>query len=100
MSDFEHLFCTILLDDAQSSIDKPSSRLYQSPLKTIQASNAVDLDVALQKIEQAIHDQQYVVTCFSYELGEHLLGLTPKNPRLLGYKLGFLKMFKSSAKKM
>jgi para-aminobenzoate synthetase/4-amino-4-deoxychorismate lyase len=81
MSDFEHLFCTILLDDAQSSIDKPSSRLYQSPLKTIQASNAVDLDVALQEIEQAIHDQQYVVTCFSYELGEHLLGLTPKKSK-------------------
>ena len=81
MSDFEHLFCTILLDDAQSSIDKPSSRLYRSPLKTIQASNAVDLDVALQEIEQAIHDQQYVVTCFSYELGEHLLGLTPKKSK-------------------
>jgi len=81
MSDFEHLFCTILLDDAQSSIDKPSSRLYQSPLKTIQASNAADLDVALQEIEQAIHDQQYVVTCFSYELGEHLLGLTPKKSK-------------------
>jgi para-aminobenzoate synthetase / 4-amino-4-deoxychorismate lyase len=78
MSDFEHLSCTILLDDAQSSIDKPSSRLYQSPLKTIQASNAGDLEAALQEIEQAIHDQQYVVTCLSYELGEYLLGLTPK----------------------
>jgi para-aminobenzoate synthetase/4-amino-4-deoxychorismate lyase len=81
MSDFEHLSCTILLDDAQSSTDKPSSRLYQSPLKNIQASNAVDLEVALQEIEQAIHDQQYVVTCLSYELGEHLLGLTPKKSK-------------------
>ena len=81
MSDFEHLSCTILLDDAQSSSDKPSSRLYQSPLKTIQASNAADLEVALQEIEQAIHDQQYVVTCFSYELGEYLLGLTPKKSK-------------------
>ena len=81
MSDFEHLSCTILLDDAQSSSDKPSSRLYQSPLKNIQASNAVDLEVALQEIEQAIHDQQYVVTCLSYELGEHLLGLTPKKSK-------------------
>ena len=81
MSDFEHLSCTILLDDAQSSSDKPSSRLYQSPLKIIQASNAVDLEVVLQEIEQAIHDQQYVVTCFSYELGEHLLGLTPKKSK-------------------
>jgi para-aminobenzoate synthetase/4-amino-4-deoxychorismate lyase len=81
MSDFEHLSCTILLDDAQSTSDKPSSRLYQSPLKTIQANNAVDLEVALQEIEQAIHDQQYVVTCLSYELGEHLLGLTPQKSK-------------------
>jgi para-aminobenzoate synthetase/4-amino-4-deoxychorismate lyase len=81
MSDFEHLSCTILLDDAQSSSDKPSSRLYQYPLKTIQASNAVDLEVALQEIEEAIHDQQYVVTCLSYELGEYLLGLTPKKSK-------------------
>jgi para-aminobenzoate synthetase/4-amino-4-deoxychorismate lyase len=81
MSDFEHLSCTILLDDAQSSSDKPSSRLYQSPVKTIQASNAGDLEAVLQEIEQAIDDQQYVVTCLSYELGEHLLGLTPKKSK-------------------
>jgi para-aminobenzoate synthetase / 4-amino-4-deoxychorismate lyase len=81
MSDFEHLSCTILLDDAQSSSDHPSSRLYQSPLKAIQATNPGNLDVALSEIEQAIHDQQYVVTCFSYELGEHLLGLIPKKSK-------------------
>ena len=81
MSDFERLSCTILLDDAQSSSDKPSSRLYQSPLKTIKANNAVDLEAALQEIEEAIHDQQYVVTCLSYELGEHLLGLIPKKSK-------------------
>ena len=81
MSDFEHLSCTILLDDVQSSSDKPSSRLYQSPLRTIQASNAADLEVALQDIEQAIHGQLYVVACFSYEFGEHLLGLIPKKSK-------------------
>ncbi len=81
MADFEHLSCTILLDDAQSSSDKPRSRLYQSPLRTIQASNAGDLEAALQEIEQAIHDQHHVVSCFSYELGEHLLGLTPKKSK-------------------
>jgi para-aminobenzoate synthetase/4-amino-4-deoxychorismate lyase len=81
MSDFEHLSCTILLDDAQSSNDKPSSRLYQTPLRTIQASNAGDLEAALQGIEQAIHDQHHVVSCFSYELGEYLLGLTPKRSK-------------------
>ena len=81
MSDFEHLSCTILLDDAQSSSEKPSSRLYQSPVKTIQASKPGDLDAALEEIEQAIDDQQYVVTCLSYELGEHLLGLTPKKSK-------------------
>jgi len=81
MNDFERISCTVLLDDAQSSIDKPSSRLYQYPLKIIQASNAIDLESALLEIEEAIHDQQYVVTCFSYELGEHLLGLTPKKSK-------------------
>jgi para-aminobenzoate synthetase / 4-amino-4-deoxychorismate lyase len=78
MADFEHLSCTILLDDAQSSSNNPSSRLYQSPLKTLQATNADNLDAALEEIEQSIHDQHHVVTCFSYELGEYLLGLTPK----------------------
>jgi para-aminobenzoate synthetase/4-amino-4-deoxychorismate lyase len=78
MTEFEHLSCTILLDDAQSSSNNPSSRLYQSPLKTLQATNADNLDAALEEIEQAIHDQHHVVTCFSYELGEYLLGLTPK----------------------
>jgi para-aminobenzoate synthetase/4-amino-4-deoxychorismate lyase len=81
MNDFEHLSCTILLDDAQSSSDHPSSRLYQSPLKAIQATNADTLDVALAEIEQAIHDEYCVVTCFSYELGEYLLGLTPKKSK-------------------
>ena len=78
MSDFEQPSCTILLDDAQSSSNNPTSRLYQSPLKAIEATSAGNLDSALAEIEQAIHDQQYVVTCFSYELGEHLVGLTPK----------------------
>jgi para-aminobenzoate synthetase / 4-amino-4-deoxychorismate lyase len=81
MADFEHLSCTILLDDAQSSSEKLSSRLYQSPLRAIQASNAADLEAALQDIEEAIHGQLYVVACFSYELGEHLLGLTPKKSK-------------------
>jgi para-aminobenzoate synthetase / 4-amino-4-deoxychorismate lyase len=81
MSDFEHLSCTILLDDAQSSSDHPSSRLYQSPLKAIQATDAGNLDAALAEIEQAIHGQHHVVTCFSYELGEYLLGLRPKKSK-------------------
>lgn len=78
MANFEHLSCTILLDDAQSSSNNPSSRLYQSPLRTIQATSSDNLDEVLLEIEQAIHDQYHVVACFSYELGEHLLGLTPK----------------------
>jgi para-aminobenzoate synthetase / 4-amino-4-deoxychorismate lyase len=81
MADFEHLSCTILLDDAQSSSNNPSSRLYQSPLKTLQATSADNLDAVLEEIEQAIHDQHHVVTCFSYELGEYLLGLTPKKSK-------------------
>ena len=81
MADFEHLSCTILLDDAQSSSNNPSSRLYQSPLKTLQATSSDNLDAVLEEIEQAIHDQHHVVTCFSYELGEYLLGLRPKKSK-------------------
>ncbi len=70
--------CTILLDDAYSQASDPTSRLYQSPLKSIQATNANELDISLHQIEAAIHEGRYVVACFSYELGEFLLGLIPK----------------------
>ena len=78
MKDFGQIHCTILLDDAHSSIDHPSSRLYKNPLQYIQADNEVSLHKALNEIQDALNANKHVVTCFSYELGEYLIGLTPK----------------------
>ncbi|MFM8153586.1 MAG: hypothetical protein ACKN8Y_09785, partial [Polynucleobacter victoriensis] len=76
MSGSEHSSCTILLDDAHSQDSNPTSRFYQEPQQTIVARNASELDVAFTKIESALRQKKYVVTCLSYELGEHLIGIT------------------------
>ena len=78
MSGNEHSSCTILLDDAHSQASNPTSRLYQKPVETITAYDALGLDTALTQIESALRQKKYVVTCFSYELGEHLIGIKPK----------------------
>ncbi len=74
----EQLLTCILLDDASSSAHQPTSRLYKNPIEYLEAHHADDLDATLEKIQDAISNQQYVVTCLSYELGEYLQGLTPK----------------------
>ena len=78
MSGSEHSSCTILLDDAHSQDSNPTSRLYQEPLATIVAHNASELDAAFAEIESALRQKKYVVSCFSYELGEYLIGITPR----------------------
>ena len=78
MSGNEHSSCTILLDDAHSQASNPTSRLYQKPVETITAYDALGLDTALTQIESALRQKKYVVACFSYELGEHLIGIKPK----------------------
>ena len=78
MSGNEHSSCTILLDDAHSQAPNPTSRLYQKPVETITAHDAHGLDTALTQIESALRQKKYVVACFSYELGEHLIGIKPK----------------------
>ena len=78
MSGNEHSSCTILLDDAHSQAPNPTSRLYQNPVETITAHDVLGLDTALTQIESALRQKKYVVACFSYELGEHLIGIKPK----------------------
>lgn len=72
------LSCSILLDDAHSSPDNPTSRLYLQPTQYIEACSSKDLDLAIAQIETAITQKKYVVSCLSYELGEHLVGLPPR----------------------
>lgn len=78
MSGSEHSSCTILLDDARSQPSSPTSRLYQAPQQAIFANNASELELAITQIESALRQRKYVVACLSYELGEHLVGITPK----------------------
>ena len=90
MSGNEHSSCTILLDDAHSQASNPTSRLYQKPVETITAYDALGLDTALTQIESALHQKKYVVTCFSYELGEYLIGIKPKISATPWYRHGHL----------
>jgi len=69
----------ILLDDAQSTIAKPSSRLYEQALQlwTIypqpcHAQTIAAVDQCLQDINQALAQGEYVVAAFAYELGSYI----------------------------
>ena len=73
-----HLSCTILLDDAQSTFDYPTSRLYSEPLAYLTAHAPNELELTLRAIQQHLSNQHYVVANFSYELGEYFQGLNPQ----------------------
>ena len=90
MSGNEHSSCTILLDDAHSQASNPTSRLYRKPVETITAYDALGLDTALTQIQLALRQKKYVVTCFSYELGEYLIGIKPKISATPWYRHGHL----------
>ena len=69
----------ILLDDAQSTITEPSSRLYEQALQlwTIypQSSHAQTIaavDQCLHDIHKALAQGEYVVATFAYELGLYI----------------------------
>lgn len=69
----------ILLDDAQSSHAKPSSRLYENALRrwsvygSPNASETIKaVDQCLQDISDALAKGEYVVTAFAYELGQYI----------------------------
>lgn len=76
----------ILLDDAQSSTARPSSRLYQyAPSEQWCLYPEAELDLTLEaitsclnQITAALSRGQYVVAAFSYELGNYLQGISPK----------------------
>ena len=69
----------ILLDDAQSTQARPSSRLYENALQhwTVypQSSHAetnTAVDLCLQDIRKALSQGEYVVAAFAYELGLYI----------------------------
>ncbi len=66
----------ILLDDAQSSAAKPSSRFYDSPLRSwcvLPSGNISEdqraVDCCLLEITKALSEGKFVVAAFAYELG-------------------------------
>lgn len=72
----------ILLDDARSTADHPSSRLYQQalsswsvPTSLITSENVLATQQCLEEITAALARGEYVVAAFSYELGRQLHGL-------------------------
>ena len=83
----------ILLDDAQSSLAQPSSRLYESPIQTwcIQPSGDDEQDQGaisdcLTELDAALKKGQHLVTIFSYELGR-LFQHLPKRPSKTSHPL-------------
>ena len=59
-----------LLDDCQSTADRPTSRLYEGLQETIVARTGTEVSAALLAIEDSTARGHPVVVVFSYELGE------------------------------
>lgn len=68
----------ILLDDAQSTDQRRTSRLYGPPCDHWQITQTSDIQACLSEIESILQKGRYVAAAFSYECGEFLQGLTPK----------------------
>ena len=69
----------ILLDDAQSTETKPSSRLYDHALQRWavfpQLSNAetqIKIDQCLHEINEGLAKGEFIVVAFAYELGQYI----------------------------
>ncbi len=69
----------ILLDDAQSTRAKPSSRLYKQALRrwaiypgSSRSETIAAVDRCLQEINEALASGIYVVAAFAYELGQYI----------------------------
>ena len=76
----------ILLDDAQSSAAKPSSRFYDSPLQSwriLPSGNLIEdqhaVDCCLEDITKALNEGKFVVAAFAYELGRLIHQLSQRD---------------------
>ena len=78
---------TILLDDADSTIDHPTSRLYENPLSSWAINCQQDplktdaaIKQCLAEISSSRDRGEYIITAFTYELGNHFKGFSAKRP--------------------
>ena len=76
----------ILLDDAQSSETKPSSRLYDHVLQrwTVypqsgRAETLLEIDQCLHEIKEGLAKGEFIVAAFAYELGQYIHKLEQGN---------------------
>ena len=60
----------ILLDDAESSAAKPTSRLYQEPIAHWVAFTSAEIDACFEAIQSALKANHYVVCLVAYEYGQ------------------------------
>jgi para-aminobenzoate synthetase/4-amino-4-deoxychorismate lyase len=74
----------ILLDDSQSTVSNPTSRLYQDPIQhwciypsAQPEENEAAIEQVFKELAQASARGEYLVTALAYELGLHFQGLKP-----------------------
>src|SRR3954449_4026453 len=73
-----HPECFALLDDCDASNSAPASRLYRGHAGTLTCRDASELPRMLEQMEQALQQGQHAVGLFTYELGEQLHGIAPR----------------------
>lgn len=68
--------CFALLDDAGASDAR--SRLYTDYVDTLVCTDALDLPVFLDRMQDALAQGQYALALFNYELGAQMHGIAPR----------------------
>lgn len=73
--------CFALLDDrSASTAQSPSSRLYTGYVRSLQCSQAEQLPLLIEQMQQALQDGLHAVTLFTYELGVELQHIPLEQP--------------------
>jgi len=94
---------SILLDDSLSSKANPSSRIYIDPQKRLIAHSNKEIASVINEIEECLKSGLYVVTLFSYEMGNFFNGLPLTNfkqPLIIAWSFKKVqKLSKSSVEK-
>ncbi len=71
--------CFVLLDDCDASNIAPTSRLYRGHAGTLVCRDASELPAVLAQMQQALQQGQHAVGLFTYELGERLQDIPPRD---------------------
>ncbi len=85
-----------LLDDCDSSVTNPRSRLYTAYVDTLSCSEGHAFPTLLTQMEQTLQRGLYAVCLFSYELGPELMGTAQH--RVASQPLAQILLFKSCQK--